>query len=381
MSTHITVLGSGLVGSAIIKDLAKDSTTHLLAVDISQRSLHAVENLDNVETRVADVNERFVLDEVIGNADLVICAVPGFMGFKTLKGIIENGKHVVDISFFPEDGFELTELAEKHGVVAVVDCGVAPGLSNIQAGWAQTKMDTVESYLCYVGGLPRVRTWPFEYKAVFSPIDVIEEYTRPARFVEFGELVTREALSGIEKLDLPGVGTLEAFNSDGLRSLIFTLDAPFKKEMTLRYAGHAELMRVFREMGLFDEQPVSVKGQDVAPIDLTTKLLFDAWKLKEGEEDLTVMQVIMEGKEGGDHVRYTFDLLDFFDTDQGVHSMARTTGYTCTLVARMVLSGQYARVGISPPEYVGQVEGCYDQLKEGYAKRGIRVTETREVLS
>ena len=381
MSKQITVLGSGLVGSAIIKDLAMDSTLHLLAVDINQRSLDAVENLDNVQTRIADVNDPAVLANVIQDADLVICAVPGFMGFRTLQGIIENGKNVVDISFFPEDPFELTELAEERSVIAVVDCGVAPGLSNIQAGWAQTKMDKIDSYLCYVGGLPRVRTWPFEYKAVFSPIDVIEEYTRPARFVEFGELVTREALSGIEKMDFPGVGTLEAFNSDGLRSLIFTLDAPFKKEMTLRYSGHAELMRVFREMGLFDQKPVSVKGQDIAPIDLTSKLLFDSWKLKKGEEDLTVMQVIIEGEERGQKVRYIFDLLDFFDAEADVHSMARTTGYTCTLVARQVLNGQFSRVGISPPEYVGEVEGCYDLLKEGYAERGITVTESREVLS
>jgi len=89
----------------------------------------------------------------------------------------------------------------------------------------------------YVGGLPIVRQWPYEYKAVFSPLDVIEEYTRTARFVENGRVVTRPALTDLERVDFEGVGTLEAFNTDGLRTLIQTIPAPNMKEKTLRYPG------------------------------------------------------------------------------------------------------------------------------------------------
>ena len=245
------------------------------------------------------------------NADLVVSAVPGFMGFECLKNLIDLKKNVVDISFFPEDAFELNQLALDHNVTAVVDCGVAPGLCNIQAGYVQKKMDSVHSYLCYVGGLPRTRTWPFEYKAVFSPIDVIEEYTRPARYVEHGELVVKEALTYLEKMDFPGVGTLEAFNTDGLRSLIYTLQAPFNKEKTLRYICHVELMRTFRESGFFDTNPIQVGQQTVIPLELTSKLLFKQWKLEPGEQDLTVLQVCMTGEENGQQVKYTFDLLDY----------------------------------------------------------------------
>ena len=381
MITHITVLGSGLVGSAIIKDLAAEPSFSILAVDLNDESLSKVEGVPRVETRQGSVENEVFLAEVCGGADLVVSAVPGFMGFQCLKNLIQLGKNVVDISFFSEDAFELNQLALDHNVTAVVDCGVAPGLCNIQAGYLQKKMDRVDSYVCYVGGLPRTRTWPFEYKAVFSPIDVIEEYTRPARYVEHNELVVKEALTDLEKIDFPGVGTLEAFNTDGLRSLIFTLQAPFKKEKTLRYIGHVELMRAFRESGFFNTDPVQVGMQFVSPLQLTSKLLFDKWKLGPGEEDLTVMQVVMTGEENGKSVRYTYDLLDFFDAGSNTHSMARTTGYTCTIVARQVVSGLFQRKGICPPEYVGEVEGCYDNLKDEYAKRGITVTETREIIS
>jgi lysine 6-dehydrogenase len=378
--TWITVLGAGLVGSAIIKDLALEPKFNIIAVDLAAEGLASVNHLENVHTRQGNVLNQEVLHEVCENANLVICAVPGFMGFETLKKIIELGKNVVDISFFPEDAFELNALALEKGVTVVVDCGVAPGLCNIQAGYLQTKMSEVHSYVCFVGGLPKTRTWPFEYKAVFSPADVIEEYTRPARFVEYGKIVTRKALTDLEKIDLPGVGTLEAFNTDGLRSLLFTLEAPFKKEKTLRYAGHVELMRAFREAGFFDSSPVSINDQEVIPLQLTSKLLFDQWKMGPGDEDLTVMQVEMKGLEGGQKVKYTFDLLDYFDTESGIHSMARTTGYTCTIVARQVLSGLFSRKGISPPEYIGQTKGCYSNLLEEYKTRRIEIRERRTVL-
>ena len=214
-----------------------------------------------------------------------------------------------------------------------------------------------------MGGLPQTRQWPYEYKAVFSPIDIIEEYTRPARLVEYGQEVIKPALSGGELLDLPRVGTLEAFNTDGLRSLAKTLKAPFMKEKTLRYPGHANLMRVFRESGFFDSTPVEIKGTPVRPIDLTSKLLFDRWELAGGEADLTVMQVIVEGQKTGRKYRYTYDLLDKYDPNSQTHSMARTTGYTCTIIARQVLNGLFAQQGISPPEFVGRTKGCLENLR------------------
>ena len=86
--------------------------------------------------------------------DLVIGAVPGALGFATLRTVIEAGRDVVDISFFPEDALALDALAREKNVTAVVDCGVAPGLCNIIAGHHHRK-SPLTHYECLVGGLPR----------------------------------------------------------------------------------------------------------------------------------------------------------------------------------------------------------------------------------
>lgn len=371
---HYYVLGAGLVGSAIARDLAQDRDAHVTVIDLSQAALERVAALAPVQVRQANLLSTADFGPLLAGADLVVCAVPGFMGFATLQKIIEAGKSVVDISFFPEDPFALDELAKAHGVTAVVDCGVAPGLANLIVGDLSRRLDHIERYECYVGGLPQVRTWPFEYKAVFSPIDVLEEYTRPARFVEYGELVVRPALSDIELRDYPGVGTLEAFNTDGLRTLAQTLNAPFMKEKTLRYPGHANLMRILRDSGFLAETPIDVGDHSVAPIRMTARLLFDQWKLQPGEHDLTVMQVLVEGQSGTQRVGYTYDLLDRFDAVNNVTSMARTTGYTCTATARLVADGAFRQPGICPPEFVGRTPGCLARILADLEQRNVRFT-------
>ncbi len=372
----ITVLGAGLIGSAIAIDLAQDTNLDVTSVDLNQQMLDKVTAKAPITGVQADLRTLDSYAALLADADQVVLAVPGFMGFESLKKVIEAGKNVVDISFFPEDPFLLDDLAKEKDVTAVVDCGVAPGLSNIIAGYVETQVERVESYICYVGGLPLVREWPYEYKAVFSPIDVLEEYTRPARYVEHGSEIVRPALTDIELLDFPGVGTLEAFNTDGLRSLAKTLDAPFMKEKTLRYPGHANLMRVFRDSGFFGEETVEVGGESVKPINLTSKLLFDQWKLGEGESDITVFEVTMMGEAEGAFRQHSYTMLDTYDPATDTTSMARTTGYTCSIVTRQVAEGLFAQKGICPPEYVGRTAGCWAHLLAGYAERNIELVET-----
>ena len=247
-----------------------------------------------------------------------------------------------------------------------MDCGVAPGMGNIILGHHDAKMQ-ISDYECLVGGLPEVREWPYEYKAVFSPIDVIEEYIRPARYVQNSQLITKEALSDTELIEFEGIGTLESWNSDGLRSLIDTMPhIPNMIEKTLRYPGCVEYLKVLRESGFFSYDEIEVNGQKVRPIDLTAKLLFPKWQLKEGEKDFTVMRIIMKGKENGKDTSYRYDLLDRFQN--GTISMARTTGFTCTAVANLVVNGIYKRIGISPPEYLGE---HFEFVRNYLAERGV----------
>ncbi len=374
---NILVLGGGLVGSAIARDMAKGADFSVTVADRSERVLRRCSSL-GLSVIEADLADEAALDRLIANADFVIGAVPGFMGFNTLKRVIMAGKNVVDIAFFPEDPFALDALAKEHGVTAVVDCGLAPGLGNILLGRLNAEFDSIDTFLCHVGGLPVVRRKPYEYAAVFSPIDVIEEYTRPARFIENGAMVVRPALSEVEEMDLPGVGTLEAFNSDGLRTLAVTMSAPNMKEKTLRYPGHVALMRAMRDTGFFSKDAVEINGSSVVPLDLTAKLLFPAWELREGERDLSVMRVEITGEKNGSTERHVYDLLDHYDSATDTTSMARTTGYTCAVAARLVADGTYNRIGISPPEYLGAEKPVFDALMQGLADRGIRFTHEVE---
>jgi lysine 6-dehydrogenase len=367
----IIVLGSGLVGAPMALDLAKDPQFDVTVADISAESLKKCAPDRSIKTIRADLADVAKVTELVSGQDMVLNAVPGFLGFQTLRAIIEAKKDVIDIAFFPEDAFLLDELAKKQGVTAIVDCGVAPGMSNILVGHVHHLLDKTQAALIYVGGLPEIRIWPYEYKAVFSPADVIEEYIRPARYVENGKLVVRPALSDAEYLNLPNVSSLVAFNSDGLRSMARTLDIPNMKEKTLRYPGHIEKIAVLRETGFFSQEPMEINGVRIRPLDFTSKLLFPLWKLQPGETDITVMQVIVEGETGGEKVRYVYDLFDRFDAASGVHSMARTTGYTATAALRMVCRGLYKRQGIIAPEFVGQQPECVEFLLKELAERGV----------
>jgi len=372
----VIVFGVGMIGSAIAEDLAQEPGIRLKVVDRSQRSLDKVKAKAVAEGIQANLQEKGVISSLAADCDLVISAVPGFMGFNTLRSVIEAGKDIVDISFFREDPFLLDKLAKTKEVTAVVDCGVAPGLCNIIAGHVFHLLDQTDRYMCYVGGLPLLRQWPFEYKAVFSPLDVLEEYIRPARFVENSEEVVLPALSEIELIDFPEIGTLEAFNTDGVRTLRKTLNIPFMREKTLRYPGHANAIKILRESGFLSTTPIKVNGQNITPISITSKLLFDHWKLKEGEADFTAMQIIIEGQRQGRRLCHTYYLLDRYDEKTRITSMARTTGYTCSIVARQILNGRLKHKGICPPEYIGRMEVCYENLLNEYRKRNIHLQES-----
>ncbi len=364
----VSVLGAGLVGKTIAIDLHKkfDVTSY----DINEDNLVFLSKKFGIKTNKANLNVDEEIQKAVKDADFAVCAVPGFMGFKTLKQIINAGKNVVDISFFPEDAFKLDKLAKEKDVTAIVDCGVAPGMGNIICGYYNKHM-IIEKYECYVGGLPFVREWPFDYKAVFSPIDVIEEYTRPARYIQNGKTVVREALSDTELITFKNIGTLEAFNSDGLRSLIKTMKIPNMTEKTLRYPGTVEYMKVLRACGFFDKEKIKVDGKMISPLDLTAKLLFPKWELKKGEKEFTVMRVICEGKENRNNVKYIYDLFDVYDEKSNTTSMARTTGYTCTAALNMIADGLYDKKGISPPEYIGVSENNFRYILNYLNERGV----------
>jgi saccharopine dehydrogenase-like NADP-dependent oxidoreductase len=377
---RVTVLGGGRVGGAMALDLARDGQFDVRVADASEETLArlAAAGLATVRADLASAEE---IRRVVADADLVVGSVPGFLGFAALRAVLEADKDVVDISFFDQDPFLLDELARARGRVAIVDCGVAPGIPNMVAGRLGAELDRLDRFVYYVGGLPAVRRWPYEYKAGFSPIDVLEEYTRPARLVERGEVVVRPALSEPELVDFPELGTLEAFNTDGLRTVLKTITCSEMKEKTLRYPGHIALMRVLRETGFFGKEPIDVRGVRVAPIDLTAALLFPMWRFEEGEADVTVLRIEIEGVTGESRRRFVWELVDRYDEATRTTSMARTTGYTATAAVRLLASGAWKRPGIVPPEHLGADARCFRAMLDDLAAHGVRIASREEPVS
>ena len=362
----IAVLGAGMVGCAIALDLAKDHA--VTSFDLNAGNLAELQGRNNsVQTIAANLSRYEEYNNWLTPFDLVVTAVPGFMGYRTLEAVINAGKNVVDISFFPEDALQLDALARKKRVTVITDCGVAPGVSNFIIGRYNEEMK-ISSFECYVGGLPQHPKPPFYYKAPFSPVDVIQEYIRPARLVEQGKIVTKPALSERELMRFDEVGELEAFNTDGLRSLIYTMGhIPDMKEKTLRYPGHIDLIIALQQAGFFDTTPLRIKEADITPLDFTSKLLVNEWKPGPEEEEFTVMKVIVNGE--GRSIQYT--LLDRYDPVSKTSSMARTTGYTCTAAVNLIAKGMFTEKGVFPPELVGKNKECFDFVMDYLKERNV----------
>ncbi|RLF26536.1 MAG: saccharopine dehydrogenase [Thermoplasmata archaeon] len=370
---QICVLGGGRVGSTIAFDLSKNF--EVTVVDKENKNIKILEKRFGVKTLAKDLSDSKVVSKTVEEFDAVVDAFPGEIGYKTLKTVVEAGKQMCDVSFFPENPFTLDDVARRKQVTAIVDCGVAPGLSNIAVGYASSLMEKTENVKILVGGLPKNPDNILKYKAPFSPADVIEEYIRPVKCVRNNRVVTLPALSELETIEIPGVGKLEAFNTDGLRTLIHTLPAKNMVEKTLRYPGHAEKMFFLRETGFFNKTLVDVEGVKVKPLDVTAALLFPLWRFEEGERDFTVMEITVEGVKDGENVCYKLSLFDETDDETGMLSMARVTGYTTASILRMLIKGLVNKKGIVPPEQIGMKKELYKTVIEDLKSRGIKIEE------
>jgi len=380
----VIVLGGGIVGAAVVRDLAQ--TIRADVADISAEALSKFDNFEDkragIKTHQVDLKWTSELQKVIKDYDIVVNATPGDMGFKVAETVLMAGKDMVDISFYPEDYSELNKIAIDNKVRYLADFGIAPGCSNLIFGYEKITSSWVEYFVCYVGGLPVNRTLPWEYKAPFSPRDVLAEYVRPARFISRGVKKSKPALSDPEFLEIPGVGTLEAFLTDGVRSLLSEHDSWSIVEKTLRYPKYRDKVKFLKDIGLLNEEPLD---NDVAPLDITGKLLTDAWAYDEGEEDLTVMRINVrcrtEGKPG--LRRRQWNLIDYYDRKTATSSMARTTGYTCAAGVRLLFRDLWKEIGAIAPERVGADRKCFEfvmgELEERNVKFEIKELEVGEV--
>jgi len=361
---RVVVIGCGLQGLEIARDLAKD--THVAVCDIDKMHLNQCRKYGITDLHQLDIHDTKRLYDIIKKYDVVVGAVPSKHGFKLVTDVIKAGKNMVDISFMPEDALKLDVLAKKYKVKVVVDCGLAPGISNMLVGHAAANLKRIDEIHIAVGGLPQNPKPPLNYRTVFYLPDVIEEYTRKVTVILNGKAKIVEPLTGLEKISFKGVGDFEYFLTDGLRSLAKTIkNVGTMVEKTIRYPGHTSQIKTLIECGFFDTKPMSFCCSKRSPRDFALAVLRDKLALGK-DKDITFFRVVIKGERN-----LKYEMVDRFTN--GVTSMARTTGYPCAIVARLM--DRINNIGIIPPEELGKDNGIFDTFIRELNKRGVKIKE------
>lgn len=366
----VLVMGCGLIGKTIALDLAQDCEVTI--IDYSQEALDTLRDHPEIKKKQGSVTDLNFVTEVVNDADIVCGVLPSQLEGPAQKRVLELGKNFVSPSgFLNADGMD--ELAKEKGVTAVFDMGVAPGMSNYLVARGGHMLDELDEGIIYVCGIPKKLDPPFNYRTVFCLEDTLGEYILPARYVQDGKLAFAPALSGLEEVDIPGVGKLEAFFTDGLRSAAYNVKGKFVAEKTMRWPGYVDAINIVKATGLLNLEPIDFNGTKIVPKDFAAALLRPRWELRpdKGDRDYTIMRVIAKGPKGRDRVTYTWDMMDELDEKTMLHSMARTTGYPCAATIRAVLDGMITQKGFVAPEMLAGDDKLYDFLISEQKKRGI----------
>jgi lysine 6-dehydrogenase len=379
----VLILGLGNIGSIATKDLANSlSSIQIVVADKSEtRAKEVAEKIgkESVSWIQLDVTNPTELANALKDFDLVMGFLPGKLGYRLTKACIEAGKDLVDVSYMAENPLTLTEDAIKADVTIVPDCGLAPGISNILVGHAASELDNVQAIHIMVGGLPEKPVPPLDYVITWSPENLIDEYKRKAKIVKEGKIIEVEALSGLEEVEFPGLGKLEAFYTDGLRTLPHTItDTHDMWEKTLRYPGHAEKIKLLKTLGFFEEEQIDVDGVSVSPRKLTVKL-FERKLRKPEVKDVVALKVEVSGVRNGKQTCYVYHLLDHYDEELGITAMARTTAYSASIIAQFMLKKALKQKGVVPTEIIGKNSELFQMFLDELKKRGIRIAEEKVV--
>jgi len=366
----IVVLGAGMQGSIAAQDLA-GAGFKVTVLDNNISRLRLLKRHLPIKAQQFNVKSKVKCIKHMKNFDLIIGALPAALGYYTMECAVAAGVDCVDMSYSSEDPLKLHTKAQNAKVRIVPDAGFAPGLSNILVGETYQQFNGIDKLRILVGGVPQNAVPPFYYRITWSPTDLIEEYTRPARIIKNTENITVDALSGIETVTFPKVGKLECFYTDGLRTLLSTIkNVDTMEEKTIRYPGHAELFKTIIACGFFSDQQVRCGKQMMSIKSISTEYL--RVMLSQGEEqDISIMEI--EIKKGKNNRRYR--CIDYYDTKNKITSMARMTAYTCSIIAQCIK--HYPEYGVVPPEYLGMNKKICQFIKSELKKRKITVTATK----
>jgi lysine 6-dehydrogenase len=379
---RFVVLGAGLQGSACAFDLLRsEGVTQVVLADLDIQNLppflDPFRTDDRLELVRLDANDHDAVARVLDGAAACMNALPYYFNFHMARLAVEAGAHYADLGGNTEivrQQLELDDQAASQGVSVIPDSGLAPGMVNILAAAGIAAMDTVDSVKILVGGLPREPKPPLNYQIVYSLEGVLDYYTTRSWVLRDGKPTEVEALSEVEAVEFPApVGTLEAFHTaGGLSTMAWDHEGriPTMEYKTLRYPGHADIMRAIRDLGLLDTTPVSVDGQQVAPRDLFIAVV-DA-RLRKPDPDLVALRVEVHGQRDGRPGRVRYDLIDVYDPETGVSAMERTTGYSLSITGLMQADGRIETRGVRTPDRGVPAEEYIRELE----RRGVRIQRT-----
>jgi lysine 6-dehydrogenase len=374
VSYRVVVIGCGRMGSVIAREIAclsPDSHLILADKDVSRvRRLASEIGADRIEGVYLNASRVGDIGRVMKGADVAIGALPSKYGYNCLLGAIKAGVNLVDISYVEEDPLALNRRAKERGIIIVPDCGLAPGLSNLLIGRACSTMDEVKEARIYVGGLPQLPRPPLNYSVTWSLEDLIEEYTRKVRILINGEVREVPPLSGLEKVDLfPEVGELEAFYTDGLRTMLrLRRKVGNMFEKTLRYPGHASKFKTLYELGFLDDKEVEVEGHKISARKFTERVLEEHLASKD-PRDLVLLFVEAIGKRGGKARGLKFRLVEKFREEKKVTAMSELVSFMASTVSKLILDGEIKKRGVIPPEDLGMELDIFWKLMEELKKR------------
>lgn len=378
---RVLILGAGLMGAVIAKDMVEQNEVESITlVDMDEEKLMKVirQYPQKIQTAKVDVTDTAAAVQVMRGHDVIVSALPHKFSLPAIQAAIEAGVSLVDlVCCEPEKRLVLDEKAKKAGVAIVPGCGVAPGMSNILAGYGVSHLDSPDKIIVRVGGFPQNPKPPLGYTIVFCFDSVMEACREYATVIKNGKIDKLPPLAEVERFYFENIGELESFITDGLGTLPYTMikqGVKYAVERTLRYPGYAERMKTLAECGLFDETPVDVKGYKIAPKDLTSAVLTPKIRV-ENDRDILAMRVTVTGQKDGTYVEKNYDLIDYYDEKQDISAMARTTAFPAAAVARYIATGVITEKGIIPPETgIGQNKKIFDMLIKELTAHNIKIS-------
>ncbi|HUG39681.1 MAG TPA: saccharopine dehydrogenase C-terminal domain-containing protein [Longimicrobiales bacterium] len=358
---RFVVLGAGLQGSACAFDLLRsEGVDRVVLADLNlsrlPRFLEPYRDDERLETVHLDANDDDAVRRVLQGAVACMNALPYYFNHDMARLAIEAGAHYADLGGNTEivrQQLELDGQARERGISVIPDTGLAPGMVNILAAAGIAEMDSVASVKIRVGGLPKEPRPPLNYQIVYSLEGVLDYYTTRSWVLRDGRPTEVDALSEVENVEFPEpVGTLEAFHTaGGLSTMAWDYEGriPTMEYKTLRYPGHAQIMKSIRDLGLLGLDPVRVGDVEVAPRDLFIAVV-DPELRKPDSPDLVALRVEVVGELDGRPRRVRYDLLDYYNPKTGVSAMERTTAYSLSITGQMQADARIDRTGVFTPD-------------------------------